>query len=205
MEEFRAVKHLTDESFARSDVCIRLNPNVTADIPLTCLDLFFDLFKNLGIMVLHHLVKNSLALTEGHFGILVHKGCNVAEGSCTLADAFLNSPEPRNVDMAVTREDNSALCAPINFADFLKIEGSCFLDGFSDLFIGKIVIYHVHTVVDSGVNLCLDVLILDEVNCIESNREVKIIAFNVLIGNGDIRISEKAFLEFCTLHSIVAE
>ena len=124
-EEFRAVEHLTYKRLARGDVGIRFDPDVAADIPLTCRDLLFQLLVYLGIVALHHVIKHRFALTEGHLGVDIHERGDVGEGSRALTDALLHSPKPGNVNVAVTCEHNSALGAPLDLRYPFKVKLPC--------------------------------------------------------------------------------
>ena len=137
-------------------------------------------------MLLDHIVKHGLALTEGHFGVLVHKSYNVGEGSCALADALLNSPQPSNVDVAVTREDNLRGCRPRNFCELFEVNPACLGNGFSDLRLVKIVIDNVQAVVNCGINEGINMLVLDKFKCLEGNLKVVPIALAGLVCNPDI-------------------
>ena len=64
---------MTNESLAACDICIGLNPSVADDFPLTVFDFLFDFLKNIGVILLHKVIENSLALCEFKVGVIIHQ------------------------------------------------------------------------------------------------------------------------------------
>ena len=129
--EALTVEELTNHRFAAGDVAVTFDPDTAVRFVTTLGNLLLDAFKNVGVILTHPVKMQSRGLNEGVFGIDIHQVERLGIRSCTLADGFVNRPQPCRIHVGMT--DHADLAAGSVAALFL-LQSGC--EDFGDLCAG---------------------------------------------------------------------
>ncbi len=106
VEKFFSIEKLSDDGFRGNEVCVKLHPGSTLNLPATSIDLFFGFFIKSGMILFNPLIELSLGGSENIIWIALQKPERVGKSTRTFAMAFAQRPQPGQIQMCLTHAES---------------------------------------------------------------------------------------------------
>ena len=134
-EIFPSVEKLTDKRFAAGHIGVRFDPHAPVRNPLTSLNGFFYILKQVRIVLPAQFIFSTLALNKQGFRVFLQQPQLGGKRACRLSACFPHRPQPGQIQMGIGNHANLRRkgpvmrlhegrhhfpCPGISFSSFLK-------------------------------------------------------------------------------------